>query len=196
MELICLEAPAIEPVTVAELLAQARIDGAEENELLGRLISTARAHVESLTQRSLLRQRWSLQIDGFPVCGLLRLPRAPVVAIQSVKYLDFAGAEQTLSGTAYRLVGGLGMMPKIVPAVGLQWPKTADVIGAVTIEYQAGLLKPTDLPPAIRHAILMLAAHWFEHREAVIEASGRGGLLPVPMAVDSLLSPHVVPWIA
>jgi len=44
----------------------------------------------------------------------------------------------------------------------------------------------TDVPQAIRHAAMMLAAHWYENREAVAE----GSPVPVPMTVDALTAPY------
>lgn len=184
--------PTAEPVQVADLVAQARIDGAEENELLGRLLATARAHVESVTQRSLLRQDWRITLDEFPAGAVIRLPRGPVSEVLSVRYLDAQGMQQTLPGAAYRLVSG-GLVQRLVPAVGMSWPRAVCAIGAVEISYRAGWETAQQVPEEIRDAILMLAAHWFENREAVTKSND--GMMPVPLGFESLLSHHVVPWV-
>lgn len=186
--------PTAEPVAVADLVAQARIDGAEENELLGRLLATARAHVESVTQRSLLRQDWCLTLDEFPTGAVIRLPRGPVSEVLSVKYLDALGQQQTLPASAYRLVKG-GLVQRLVPAVGLSWPQALCDIGAVEVSYRAGWATAQDVPEEIRDAILMLAAHWFENREAVAVTKSNDGMMPVSLGFESLLSHHVVPWV-
>ncbi|PYG30360.1 head-tail connector protein [Pelagimonas varians] len=42
------------------------------------------------------------------------------------------------------------------------------------------------LPPALKHAALMLAAHFFENKEAVTE----GQLTVVPLGVSRLIAPY------
>lgn len=191
-----IESPIAEPVTREELLAQSRIDDDGELDLLDRLIATAREHAETVTGRSLLRQTWQLTLDAFPSGALIKLPRGPVHEVLSVVCITPAGVEQSLAGTDWRVVGGGSLVPRLVPAVGHEWPATARTWGAVQITYRTGWESAADVPEAIRHAILMLAAHWFEHREAVSEVSSGDGMMPVPQAVDSLLAPHVVPWVA
>ena len=52
---------------------------------------------------------------------------------------------------------------------------------AITIT--AGYRTPADVPAAIRQAMLLLVAHWFDHRNAAPDRSA------LPMAVDALLAP-------
>jgi len=44
----------------------------------------------------------------------------------------------------------------------------------------------TDVPASIKVAIMLLATHWYENREAV---TGRN-LTRLPFAVDRLITPH------
>src|SRR5690242_18760477 len=57
--------PGEEPVSLAEAKAFARIDGSDEDALVGALIAAARLHVESLTGRALITQTWRLVLP----CG-------------------------------------------------------------------------------------------------------------------------------
>lgn len=196
MDLERVSAPQMMPVTSADLIAQSRIDDTGEEALLDRLIATAVSHVESATGRSLMRQDWCLTLDAFPVGGLVRLPKGPVVEVLSVLYLTAAGDEVEVPPSGRRLIGGGALLPRLVPAVGHAWPVPACAPGAVRITYRTGVESAADVPEALRHAVLMLAAHWFEQREAVAEASSGAGMLPVPMAVESLMAPWVVPWVA
>lgn len=45
------------------------------------------------------------------------------------------------------------------------------------------------LPAPIVQAVLLLVAHWYEHREAVVMAAGNSSPAVVPFAVDSLTAP-------
>lgn len=194
MELERVQKPAGLPLSRAELIAQSRIDETGEETLLDRLLAAAAEHVERVTGRCLMRQDWCLTLDGFPWGGLLRIPRAPVTGVLSVVYLAADGAEVTLAPSAYRLVGGGGVMPKLVPAVGHVWPTSARAVGAVRITFRAGAENASDVPESLRHAVALLAAHWFEHREAVAEVSSGTGMIPVPLGFDGLVAPFVVPW--
>ncbi len=66
MQLVCLQPPRQEPVSVGEAKQYLRIDHEAEDELLANLIQTARSAVEDFTQRSLMTQVWQLTITEQP----------------------------------------------------------------------------------------------------------------------------------
>jgi uncharacterized phiE125 gp8 family phage protein len=58
----------------------------------------------------------------------------------------------------------------------------------VTVTYVAGYGPAgDDVPAAIRHAMLLLIGHWYEHRESVVVG---GNPVQVPLAVQALLRPY------
>ena len=66
--------PGEEPVSVAEAKAFARIDGGDEDALVGALIAAARLHVEGDTGRALITQTWRVV-----TCPKGRVVELPVV---------------------------------------------------------------------------------------------------------------------
>ena len=85
--------------------------------------------------------------------------------MESVKYLDAAGVEQTLSPLDY-LVDTASMQGYIVPAYGKAWPDTRGQINAVTVEYTAG---SDAAPHALKAWMLLAIGEMFANREASAE---------------------------
>ncbi len=76
-------APATEPLTLAETKLYLRIDGSEEDTLITELIASARQYAEDYLRRSLITQRWKLSFDDYAPDDAA-LPRGPVQGIVSV----------------------------------------------------------------------------------------------------------------
>src|ERR1035441_1232289 len=64
--------------------------------------------------------------------GVITLPRAPVVSVQSIIYLDGTGVQQTLDLTKY--VVTTGAPGRIAPVFGQIWPVTLPQVAAVSIQ--------------------------------------------------------------
>ena len=165
------------PVTLTEAKAQCRVLHASEDVYIGLLIEAAAAHIQEYTGRSVGAQTWKLTLDKF--FDEILLPRGPVQSVESVEYFDADGQEQTL-------VSGWALDASTDPARILRdadasWPSTAERFDAVAITYDAGGTSPAD----VKHAALLLVAHWYHNREAVGTP-----LAPVPMAVEALLTNH------
>lgn len=175
MTSILVAGPASEPISLAEAKAFARIEGAEEDSLLITLIGAARLHTEAVTGRALLAQTWRLALDAVP-CGPVLLPVGPLIALVSATVYGADGEPAALD------LGSLEVAPGTGPARVRLPPGTE---GALEIDYRAGYgAAAEDVPADLRHAMLVLIAHWFEHRDAVIVA-GSGAV--VPSGFDRLL---------
>ena len=75
--------------------------------------------------------------------------------------------------------------PPAAPPGGYFDPHAALADGvAVPVTFTAGVAAAS-VPAMVKAAIKLLAAHWFEHREAV--ADGGVQAAPVPLAFDSIL---------
>lgn len=155
------------PVTVAEVLRHLHLDGATEHEAdLTEILAHAIDYVEAETDLALCVSKWRWTLDYFP-CAWLRLPIRPVLDA-SIRYRDTAGAWQTVSSTTYR-VDGLASPPVLRLQPLGTWPSTyPDSWATVEITLTAGH-HPADVPSQAKRAILLLAGHWFAHREAAAE---------------------------
>lgn len=135
MALVTITAPAVEPVTVAEVKDSARIDGTELDAQIAILIAAFRQQAEHMQGRRMITQTVELVLDEFPSALDIDLLLPDVQSIASVKYVDSAGVQQTLVGTAYSLDGD-STPCWLIPVT--TWPTAGDYANAVRIRYIVG----------------------------------------------------------
>jgi uncharacterized phiE125 gp8 family phage protein len=183
-------APAVEPISLQEARDRLRIDHHEEDPLIASLIAATTAHLDGWSGtlgRALVNQTWVQQFPRFPSGAVFGLVLAPVQSIESIVYFDAANVQQTLDPAVYTLLDDeLGAF--ITRQVDQAWPASFAREDAVTVTYVAGYGPAgDDVPAAIRHAMLLLIGHWYEHRESVVVG---GNPVQVPLAVQALLRPY------
>lgn len=206
--------PTSEPVSLAECKSALNVDAdlTDDDGLIELLIQGAREYAESYCNRSFMQQQWRMTLDGFgdisaagagPYFSTLQIEKAPIVSVDSIVYMDMAGALQTITvpGTAGQtatapneqkfaidLDGNVG---RLSPAFGYFWPITQPQIAAVKINFTAGYgTDSTDVPAAIRNWIKMRVATLYQNREEVA-VMPRGKVEALPY-VDRLLDGFVV----
>jgi uncharacterized phiE125 gp8 family phage protein len=157
MKRILLEGPAVEPVLVAEMKAHLRLDGDDEDDLVGALIAAARVAVENDIRRVLIAQGWRAIVERWPEDGVT-LPVVPVLSVEAVRAVDAEGDATALDADSYELD----------PA---DFSVTIDPVTATEhyeIDFTAGYgSSGVDVPQPLRLAIRLLVTHWFENRSAV-----------------------------
>ena len=160
-----IKTPELLPIGLSEVKVHLRLDHAHEDEYLQSLIQASVGLIEEYLGRSLLTQAWRLiwekeksphhfQISTFGdgTCSVC-LPYPPLRAILSVNRLMSSGEKKPIR--RHRL------------EVNHQIPRLAfaDVPEPVEIEFETGYgNRPIDVPPAIRQAILMNVADFYENR--------------------------------
>ena len=159
-------APDETPVDVALLKEHLRLSSSDQANVLPLYLDAAVAWVETYTGRPLMRQTWRVTLPAFPDRTWLPYA-APFVAISSVAYYDTANASQTLASSVYAVAEDAE--PACLRlAYGQVWPSVYDRDDAVTITYTVGAAAAADVPVALRQAVLLLAGHFYENREAVL----------------------------
>jgi len=187
MSLTRIAPPATYPVDLSQLREHLRLDGVEQDPLLLDYLRAACAWVEQHTRRALMAQQWRLSLECWPSSvALIELPRPPLLSVDEVSYIDGAGVRTLVPGERYT-TSAAAPLAAIAPVWGSVWPSARPQADSIRIDYTAGYADPQDVPADICHAILMLVAHWHEHREASIVGTISGD---TPMAVDALLSGH------
>lgn len=177
--------PTAELLTLAEARAHLRVEHVLDDATIAGCIVAAREMAEHELQRSIVTKTYEFTIDAFPA-GAVELPMGPVPAVgalsvDSVKYTDTAGVEQTVNPSTYS-VDPYSNVPRIVSASG--WPSTQEVVNAVRVRYTSG--SPVGaVPYAIRSWVLLHAASLYEHRESVT-----GEAMAVMPFADRLLDPY------
>lgn len=187
-------APTTDPVSLEEVLAHTRADGADENGLLAGYLLAARQHLEKFTRRAFATQVVDQSFDGWPTVRVLggydtrlELALGPVQSIGSVTYVDSAGATQTLAANQYQLVRPADRLAYLVPAYGVTWPAVRDQRDAVTVRFTVGHASADPLPEPLRQALLLLVGHFAGNREATIVGPT---VAVLPMGVQALSAPY------
>lgn len=187
--------PDVEPVSLTEAKEHLRVDTTADDTYISACIVAARQSAEDFLGRQLITATWVYKLDAFPATrygadAVLYLPRPPVQSVTSVQYVDTAGATQTLSASLYQT--DLSAEPaRIAPARNQTWPTTdTDTLAAVTITYVAGYGDAaSDVPQAIRQAILLTLGHFYENREDVVVGATAN---QVPKAATYLLHQYAM----
>lgn len=178
--------PLVLPVSLAEACAQVRIEVGMDDATVTRMIQAAESYIANtygvLTTDAVYEHQ---RADG-PCMGW-DLPRYPVTGIESVEAQLVDG---TVSSVPLDIFGmsGLRLNPPtfwIKPAS--RWPSEKQTVGA-TARFIGGW-GPTaaDIPPAIKHAILLLTGAFYQFRE---EFTTAGAIKNLPVGLDALLSDY------
>ncbi|KAB2849261.1 MAG: hypothetical protein F9K44_08500 [Hyphomicrobiaceae bacterium] len=187
MTLVPIAGPAIEPVTLEEAKAHLRVDTDPEDTLTQSLITAARVHVEVCLGVALLSQSWLWLFDQWPKVRVAELPLRPVQSIASVKVRDANGNPVTMPASNY-LLDGRGNPARLIASGPGGWPASGMAANGIEVELVAGYgSAAADVPRPLRHAILLLVAHWFERREPVEVGEE---LVTLPDMVGELLQPY------
>ena len=167
MSLKLITAPTVLPISVADIKVDLKETGTARDTQIARLIASATERAEHELGRALLDQEWELIIDAFPVAEIeLAMPK--VLSITSVKYLDQAGAEQTLASNAYTL--DADKLPGyLFPALNTSWPNTQAVANAVRVRFRCGYgVAAAAVPPSIIDWIVVQVATAYDNPDAVV----------------------------
>jgi len=187
MSLTLVTAPTAEPVSLTEAKAHLRVTGSDEDTLITAMIAATRQNLDGRDGwlgRALMTQTWELRLDRFPASITVPLP--PLQTVDSVKYIDGDGAEQTLDPSLYQVVAG--EPARIVPAYGQTWPSTRCQPDSVWVRFTAGYGDADDVPAPIKAAILLNVGTLYRDRETV----NIGNIVAELPTVSLLLSPFRV----
>lgn len=179
----------VEPVTLAQANFHLRlttdatdVTAQPEDTLVAALITAARQSAEEYLNRAIAEATYEYRGASFDMA----IPMAPVQSIVSLKYVDTAGALQTVLAPAYELAG-TPAEPLIRAAYGTSWP--SDVRGqddSIRLQFVAGYSAGNPLPKPIYQAVLLMVGHLFENREDSTALQ----LRELPMGAKFLLNPY------
>lgn len=158
-------APVLEPISLDDAKEHLRVTFNAEDALISSLVGAARDLCERETGRALMPQTWELSLDRF--CDFMKLGRAPVISIESIKYTDVDGDDQTLPDTDYILDNAGEYQMRVVLAPNKSWPAVSSGINNVRIRYVAGYPAASAVPKALKQWMLLQISHWYRNRESV-----------------------------
>lgn len=152
--------PESEPVSLVEMKVQLRVTHAQHDALIGSYITAAREQCEHILNRSIMPQVWEKVLDCFPSFEI-PLYWPALIAVDSIKYLNQSGVQQTLDASQYR--EDIDNEPgKVTLAPGCIWPSTLNVPNSVRVRYQAGYADAATVPASIKNWIILAVEYMYD----------------------------------
>jgi uncharacterized phiE125 gp8 family phage protein len=180
-----LTAPAVEPIGLDEAKAFLRVEHSDDDEVIAALVAASRIHVEAQTRRALITQDWRMSIDAWPPDGRLLIRPAPLQSLDAARVYDFEGTAHEVDTQAFvpdLANSALIFAPWALPAPGR-------IAAGIELDMTAGYGdNATDVPEALRQAIRLLTAHWYENRGL----AAVGTVTVLPSTVAALIAPYRV----
>jgi hypothetical protein len=179
--LVCIVPPAAEPVSLDDFRSFLEIpaDDTSHDAKLSSLLVAAREDCERYTRTKLVTQTWLLRTDSFPSISVvydrngypkLQLPFPPFQSIDFFKYVDTAGAVQTIQRDTtygnnpaapfygYQLEPGGGLIPaRLLPNWARPWAPQRLVPANTMVQFRCGYGGPLTVSVAEGSAALTVA---------------------------------------
>jgi uncharacterized phiE125 gp8 family phage protein len=184
MSAILLIPPSAEPWTLAEVKTFLRVEHDDDDAVIAALIAAARGHVEALSRRALLVQRWRFVLDTWPDNGRLDPRTGPLRSVIAARVFDVANNPHSIDVETFVVDAAANIIASPCWAMPLPGRVTAGIELDVELGYGA---LASDVPDALRHAIRMLVAHWYENRG--LAAIG-GNVAMLPAGAGALIAPY------
>lgn len=183
--------PTVEPVTAQLLGEHLRLPSATidvEREYLETLIKSAREFIELRLGLAMNTQTWELALDTVPTergkdewwdgvregAMVAQLPRdikidiKPLIAVTNITTYDNDDTGTVFASSNY-YVDTRSNPARIVLREGAVWPVFTRTAHGLVITMTAGYGPlDTDVPAALRQAVMIVAADWYENRESVV----------------------------
>lgn len=189
-------APAVEPVGVKEVKNFLKIDFENDDELIASLIVSAREWCEKYTSRAFIGQ--TLKAHFQEHSEIVRLPYAPIISISSVTRVREDDSTTLTVNSDYYVMGVQDKYLSLTTqSADYFTPGTSPLDNlrawSLEVQYVAGYgYKASDVPSAIRSAIVRLASYYYENRNEVEVGTV---VAKAPMGVKTLLNPYKVLFI-
>ncbi len=156
-ELVKLEEPTIEPISIDEVKKFIRISGDYENNTIQDLIKSARQEAEKFMKSSILKQKWRLTYRN-NLDAEIELPMGPVISIDAVKIIARDNSETLFDSSNYQLS----------PAKYFLFFDKIPSGRFIAIDYFSGFDETAEsIPAQIKTALLNQVAYLYENRNRV-----------------------------
>lgn len=164
-----------DPVSLEEVKLWLKVDDneVEDDDLIRALVATATRRMEERHNRAFLKATFDAYLDAVPECQAIRLPRAPLVSITSVKgygssdLTDTGGTAMSSSGYYADTASEPG---RLVLTGDVAWPTATRDANALIIRFVAGeSTSTTGVQERVKSDIKQLVARLYEHRGDELE---------------------------
>jgi uncharacterized phiE125 gp8 family phage protein len=178
-----LNAPAVEPLSLAEAKAFLRVEHGDDDDVITALIAASRIHIEARTRQALVTQSWRIPLDQWPIDGRVAVRPAPLQTLTAARVYDDEGGTQTIDLQAFVVDSGASVLAFAPWTLPQPERLAAGIELDVTVGYGEAA---TDVPEPLRQAIRLLVGHWYENRG--LAAVGTVTILPTTVA--ALIAPY------
>lgn len=161
-----------------------RVEGGAEDATITLYAAAACGHLDGpdgALGRCIGQQKLELHLSNLG-CGVIELQGRPVRSVESVKFKDGDGVEQTLAAEVYQLENGAAR--PVVRFHDLAWAVAIDEANPVRVTYLAGY-ESGRIPKPLEIGALMLAGELYARRDL-------GGEIKLEGAVEALIAPYRV----
>lgn len=176
--------PTVTPISLAEVKSFARITTSSDDALITTMIEAATTYAEEFTRRDFITRTYETFRDLFPgdfqgthasrqqVSPFndsgnfgFEIRRSPLQSIESVKYVDIAGATIVIPSTVYYATVE-DDYSTLLTQINQSWPTDAlEQLQVITIEFKTGFGDAAaDVPSDIKQALLMHVTSLYENR--------------------------------
>ena len=160
--------PSTSPISIAEVKSNSNIFHNDDDVLIQGYIDAAVEYVEKYCGIALIERAGNIYIDCFT--DVIYSPIHPLKDVSAINYIDQNGVTQTVNSSIYK-VDYKSNPSKISLKANQSWPDTANELNAVIIESEIGYGNASEVPNAIKQALLLIVDHWYEHRSIISELS-------------------------
>jgi uncharacterized phiE125 gp8 family phage protein len=201
--------PSCEPLHINDVRQHVKQDITDDDNLIEIYLGSARAYAEELTRKQFIAARYQYKFDAFPTNytqgfaidydvslpgNAILLPKAPLIEVESIQYIDTGGNQQTVSSADY-VIDAISEPARITPVFGKIWPISRPQIGAVWVTFKAGYIDQAVFDAT---ADTIAVKNWRTLVVSdVIRLSNSGGVLPAVLKpktdyyVQTVVSPGV-----
>lgn len=178
------------PITLAEAKAHLKVNWDDEDGVITAFIMAAVSYLDGwsgILGRCLVEQTWRIDYSQF--CQELPLPLAPVTSIAGITWRNSEGQISTIDDDEYLLEVDSAGNSFVRFRNAYAFPSGLYERDAISVTFVAGYPADEDdistVPGALKVAILLLVAEWFNNRETSVP----GSVAELPFAVNALISP-------
>ena len=166
----------IDIVSLADMKEFLRVDHSDEDTTISAILASAAIAVQDYTGRVLINTTYTLNLDSF---YNVELPGG-INSVTGVTYYDTTKTSVTLPTTKY-YYDALREPARISfidpPSTYVEMYNSVTIVGAIGEQ----------AIPTLKHAIKMLAAHYYENRRAVIVGVKAS---KIPFGIEAILNPY------
>jgi len=160
-------------------------DDSVHDDVLEAYLRSAMAAIESRTGKMLITRDFSWTLTAWRDLSAQSLPTAPVSAITSLTITDRLGGTEVIASDKYYLEKDMHRPRLVAHTICLP---AIPVGGAAIIVFNAGFgALWADVPADLKQAVMLLAAHYYEHRNTGATSAGE-----IPFGVTSLIQRYRV----